>query len=79
MTPYTSRKRLTRKILPPNRGVRSRQDLAIELVRLEHERARLSQSINHCFSRIEMEKGDLTVIDNRIRQITGHLVHLKNT
>ncbi|MEM7621401.1 MAG: hypothetical protein AAF228_13320 [Pseudomonadota bacterium] len=71
---YAARKRLTKKIIRPSRGLRSRQDLAIELVRLEHERARLRQSISQCTGRIEMERNDLSTIDKRIEHITQHLV-----
>ena len=67
----SSRPVAPRRVISPNRGTRSRAEAAIELVRLEYERERLTQSANELTNRLEGVQGGLSAVNQRIRWLTG--------
>lgn len=52
-------------------GTRSRATAAIELVRLEYERERLTQTIGELNHRLDGLTGNLKAVDTRIDQLTN--------
>ena len=58
---------------PARRVVRSRTEAAAELIRLEHERDRLTQALASLEPRREQARERLKRIDERERQLLGML------
>lgn len=66
----SARKSAPRRVMASSSGTRSRAEAAIELVRLEYERERLTQTINELHGRLEGLTGNLQAVDGRITWLT---------
>lgn len=71
---HRARPTMPRKLMPSNRGTRSRAEAAIELVRLEYERERLVASIGSANATLMQLKDGLQSVESRIEQINDILV-----
>lgn len=65
-----ARRSMPRKIMPSNRGTRSRAEAAIELVRLEYERERLTGGIRRATATLEGLEEGLHAVEDRIAQLS---------
>jgi len=69
--PRAARRAMPRKIMPSNRGTRSRAEAAIELVRLEYERERLTSGIRAANATLDGLEDGLRAVEERIEQLTA--------
>lgn len=66
------RTRMPRRRVPTASGMKSRTEAAIELVRLEYERERLTQTLMQNRDRLTLTSDALRAVDQRIATLLEH-------